>query len=140
MTQKVRLPREVAGAIERLQNEYKNSNLAILSGSMSVSRYNDPDWNVLHNYVFPDNEENFFKLVDALRYGYEIEPEPITVTVTAKQMDHIRLVYSYDADLPSSHTRSYSDGVRFGVRRTLDHLGVEIPGVNAPATSSKKSG
>jgi len=135
MTQKVRLPREVAEALERAKSEFTDAQfIARCIANVNWAMENGGFWLTLYEYG------KFFDLIDALRYGYEIEPEPITVTVTAKQIDHIRLVYSYDADLPSSHTRSYSDGVRFGVRRTLDHLGVEIPGVNAPATSSTKSG
>ena len=139
MTQKVRLPREVAGAIEEARKDMFYAEHILVHACNPDNREQGEHWGTLNDFI-AESKDGIFKIADALRYGYEIEPEPITVTVTAKQMDHIRLVYSYDADLPSSHERSYSDGVRFGVRRTLDHLGVEIPGVNAPATSSKKSG
>lgn len=67
---KVKLPHEVAEAIEELRKD--SSDKYILWASCRPdSEDGSGFWKTLYNFV--DGSDNIFKLADALRYGYEIE-------------------------------------------------------------------
>jgi len=116
--EKVKLPRRVAEALE----EAKGS----CGGDIDKIAWNIPRgyrgdvwfWNEL--YEFSLNNGGFLKLIDALRYGYDIEPEPITVTITPEMQDKLRKMYN---DSPRDE--------RVGIRYALTALDIKIPGVNA---------
>jgi len=78
-------------------------------------------WKTLYDF---GNNGGFLKLIDALRYGYEIEDEPITVTITPVQQNKIRSFcncYKQNCDYHSLNV----------VKAVLDSLEIKIPGVNA---------
>lgn len=126
--EKVKLPREVAEAIESLRNSDSELDFPpggpddafILLESCQNERVcaemNFKHWATLHKFV--REGRNIFKLADALRYGYEIEPEPITVTITPEMQDELRKVYN---DCPFNE--------KVGFRSALTVLDLKIPGV-----------
>ena len=118
--EKVKLPRHVAEALEEAKGRAKGSGPEWVAWCIpneemkGIGEY----WGVL--YDFGNEPGGFFKLIDALRYGYDIQPEPITVTITPKQQEQIKEFYTS------------ADPVREEiVRRFLELLRLEIPGVNA---------
>jgi len=66
--QKVVLPREVARALEKAMNEIGNHEEI----AWSIPGWEDTDGyrHVLHRYAL--SQGNFFRLVDAMRYGYKV--------------------------------------------------------------------
>lgn len=116
--EKVKLPRRVAEALEEAKGSYGGDIDMI---SWNIPREDRGDvwfWNVL--YEFSLNDGGFLKLIDALRYGYDIEPKPITVTITPEMQDELRKVYN---DCPFNE--------KVGFRSALTVLDLKIPGVNA---------
>jgi len=134
--EKVKLPRRVAEALE----EAKGS----CGGNIDMIAWNIPRgyrgdvwfWNEL--YEFSLNNGGFLKLIDALRYGYDIEPEPITVTITPEMQEKVK---KYFADKEAERKEAEKDGLTltvrqidnevYGARYILKVLGIAIPGVNA---------
>ena len=117
---KVRLPREVAEALEKVKKSAVGDEefIAWLIPDEDWAKIQGKFWTVLHEYG--NKNGNFFKLIDALRYGYDIEPEPITVTITPEMQDELRKVYN---DCPFNE--------KVGFRSALTALDLKIPGVNA---------
>lgn len=124
--EKVKLPREVAEAIEQIKNSEGENGLVpfplqdafILFEACRYDVKDSSQWSVLNQFV--RESENIFRLAEALKYGYEIEPEPITVTVTAEMQDELRKVYN---DCPFNE--------KVGFRCALTVLDLKITGVNA---------
>lgn len=74
MTEKVKIPQNVADAIEKLRGLYSNYGIVIAvekggSDNLSESR------STLFNWTHEEDGENANKLLQALVNGYEIEPE-----------------------------------------------------------------
>ena len=124
---KVKLPREVAEAIETLRKSgdenlpFGINDAFILWESCCCD---DVKWQTLNRYV--KEGDNIFKVADALRYGYEIEPDPITVTVTEDQIEKVKgLYHSLDPTAVG-----FKNGWRLGFTAALDAVGIKIQGVN----------
>jgi len=142
--QKVTLPRHVAEAIEQIKNSEGENGLVpfplqdafILFEACRYDVKDSSQWSVLNQFV--RESENIFKLAEALKYGYEIEPEPITVTVTAELQEKAR---KYFADKEAERKEAEKEGFTgivqqigsevYGARYILKVLGITIPGVNA---------
>ena len=118
--EKVKLPRHVAEALEEAKGRAKGASPELVAWCIPNKEMKGRGefWGVL--YDFSNEPGGFFKLIDALRYGYDIEPEPITVTVTAEMQDELRKVYN---DCPFNE--------KVGFRSALTALDLKIPGVNA---------
>ena len=121
---KVRLPREVAEALEKAKDQFENmpEQVAWCIPDESMEAIHGDHWKVLHDYANTTNG-GFFRLVDAIRYGYEPEPEPITIVITPEMQERIKTwyeAYQEDAD------RHY----RIGFAIALGLCGIKIPGVN----------
>jgi deoxyadenosine/deoxycytidine kinase len=121
MTDKVTLPREVAEAIEDLRKDHYDNRALIDEIYEGATRP------VLQAYA----EANFDTLLNALVNGYEIEKSP---------EDKVR---EYFKQLSECWFRLFKEGdtnnlgVGYlhrmeAVMHTLNLLGIEIPGVNAP--------
>jgi len=120
--EKVKLPRHVVEALEKAKESSAWGKdpefIAWCIPDREWALDKGEPWLTLHEYG--DKTGNFFKLIDALRYGYEIEEEPITVTITPEMQDELRKVYN---DCPFNE--------KVGFRSALTALDLKIPGVNA---------
>ena len=127
--EKVKLPRHVAEAIERIKNlvPLQLQDAFILFEACRYDVKDSSPWSVLNQFV--RESENIFKLAEALKYGYEIEPEPITVTVTAEQIEKIK--GRYRPPHSSAVVAVVENAWRLGFTAALDEVGIKIPGVNA---------
>jgi len=117
---KVILPRKVAEALEKVKENTSDDEefIAWCIPDEKCAKKREEFWKVLHEYG--SAKGNFFKLIDALRYGYEIELEPITITITPQMQIALRRIYE--------HLRFFE---RVGFERVLSALDLKIPGVNA---------
>jgi len=93
-------------------------------------------WGVL--YDFGNEPGGFFKLIDALRYGYDIQPEPITVTITPEMQEKAKKYFAdKKAECKEAEKEGFTNtvwqigGEVYGARYILKVLGITIPGVNA---------
>jgi len=125
--EKVKLPRHVAEAIEKIKNlvQFQLQDAFILFEACRYDVKDSSPWSVLNQFV--RESENIFKLAEALKYGYEIEEEPITVTITPEQQEKIRGYYKAHVDMNTVEGRANADIIY----RTLEFAGITIPGVNA---------
>ena len=135
---KVRLPREVAEALEKVKKSAVGDEefIAWLIPDEDWAKIQGKFWTVLHEYG--NKNGNFFKLIDALRYGYEIETEQITVTITPEVQEKVK---KYFADKKAERKEAEKDWYKssvqqidsevYGARYILKVLGINIPGVNA---------
>ena len=117
--EKVKLPLHVAEAIDFLQREGWTKD-GIVWGVTNERHIKSGDKKLRVLFDFAIGGDNVLKVADALRYGYEIEPEPITVTITQEMQDELRKVYN---DCPFNE--------KVGFRSALTVLDLKIPGVNA---------
>jgi hypothetical protein len=123
---KVRLPREVAEALEKLGKRYSKDFILWHS-----SREDYPDaerdvWKTIHEFVYiPDA---IFTLADALRYGYVID-EPIWVEITTEQQEKIRRYYE-SISKDDEESEEFKRGEQLGFREALTLTGIKIHGVN----------
>jgi len=120
---KVKLPREVAEAVTNLLKQHEPSYI-LWRSSRPEADDDGGDWGVI--YDFASTRGNNFKLADALRYGYEIKLEPITVMLDPEKIEQIRAEY-YRAD-PAAH--GLEEGWQMGFLAALDLVGIKIPTVN----------
>lgn len=148
--EKVKLPSEVAEALERAKNwaglrdkepileewgineEVKAELVAWFIPDKTVAEKRGEYWQILHK--FGNEPGGFFKLIDALRYGYEIEDEPITVTVTAEMQEAIRRYFEEAKsrkEFDNDRISWAATGEVTAIEDTLDIIGLKIPGVNA---------
>jgi len=134
--EKVKLPREVAEAIERLGQRFSRKNiLAILlkghlTGDVYAGEY-QKEVSILRSMEFDD-------ILLALANGYDIEPEPITVTITPEMQEKVKKYFAYkEAECKEAEKEGLTGTVRqigsevYGARYILKVLGITIPGVNA---------
>jgi hypothetical protein len=117
---KVTLPREVAEALEKERGALPD-NAYILWKSSRDDAKERKYFSILHEFV--NQKDNIFKLADALRYGYEVEPEPITVTITPEMQKQIRTWYEGHQEDADSH-------FRIGFVTALGLCNIKISGVN----------
>jgi len=115
---KVRLPRAVAEAIEKLRTAGHVDHYILWKSCRDDNESYSEPWKVLRTFTAYDSYAAF-RLADALRYGYIVE-EPITVTITPEQQDWIR-----------KHYRNMTLGQQEAIQLILsDVLGIKIPEVN----------
>jgi hypothetical protein len=118
--EKVKLPKEVAEAIERLRNEGASVHEIVYdyaSGNVLYSQYNK-----LADFA----SDNFDTLLKALVNGYEVEMTP-----EEKVREYYdRWKFQADADL-CIEERVIAERSMNVIKCTLDNLGIKIEGVNA---------
>ena len=114
---KVRLPRQVAEALESARIDYPNEDDFILWKSCQEDGKKNY-FKVLQS--FTRSRGGAITLARAILNGYEIETEPITVTITPEMQDKLRKMYN---DSPRDE--------RVGIRYALTALDLKIHGVNA---------
>ena len=121
---KVRLPREVAEALEKAKDQFENmpEQVAWCIPDESMEAIHGDHWKVLHDYANTTNG-GFFRLVDAIRYGYEPEPEPITIVITPEMQEQIKTWYE-------AHQEDADRHYRIGFVTALGLCGIKISGVN----------
>jgi len=132
MADKVKLPREVAEALEKILKDEpdldKDRQFIVWNSAHAPNKFDSGPWGVLYDFV---GSGNIFLLADALRYGYEVELEPITVTITPEMQEKITQYYAnLDPNTQEdAFDREFVLGERSGVRFTLKMLGITIPGI-----------
>lgn len=127
--EKVKLPRHVAEALDEAGqwadiHGISADFVAWCIPNKIMAEKHGEYWKTLYDFGY---NGGFLKLIDALRYGYEVEPEPITVTVTAEQIEKAKELY-HSTD-PSAV--GFENGWRLGFTAALDAVGIKIHGVNA---------
>jgi Protein of unknown function (DUF1642). len=116
MSDKVKLPREVAEAIEDLRKDHYDNRALIDEIYEGAARP------VLQAYA----ETNFDTLLNALINGYEIEKSP-----EEKVREYYEGLIETKQDLSNDdYTRELAAYEASGVSKTLDLLGIKIEGVN----------
>jgi Protein of unknown function (DUF1642) len=115
---RVTLPREVAEAIEDLRKDHYDNRALIDEIYEGAARP------VLQAYA----EANFDTLLNALVNGYEIEKSP--EDKVREYYEEIREVFKSTID--GSYDEEYLRGIMHGVVKTLNLLGIKVPGVNVP--------
>jgi Protein of unknown function (DUF1642) len=136
MTDKVKLPREVAEAIEKIR-EKGGRNYAIVRAAIKLSEASTEE-KVISDWVTENFQDNLDALIIALVNGYEIEKSPEDIDAERKEK-----VREYFKQLSERWYRLFKDGDTHelgigylhrmeAVMHTLNLLGIEIPGVNAP--------
>ena len=119
---KVWLPREVAEALEEeKENGDHGGDIEYIAWRIPQWAHEDGHRRVL--FEFSGQGNGFFSLIDALRYGYEVEPEPITVTITPEMQEQIKTWYEAHQEDADSH-------YRIGFVTALGLCGIKISGVN----------
>lgn len=142
---KPKLPREVAKAINTLRmgdvSDYGIVALTFSKDEKLYRSFNPVSRNsidILRRFTFSDMEDEDFDwkissdgpakadvLLKSLVNGYEIEEEPITVTITPEQINNIR---NYYMRLTNPHVeKPRASQVLVDV---VNKLGIEIEGVN----------
>jgi hypothetical protein len=120
---RVTLPREVAEAIEDLRNKgWRNTYLMRIPFTSSVSGTSS---DIIRQYAV-DNLETY---MSALVNGYEIEKSP--EDKVREYYEEMREVFKSTID--GSYDEEYLRGIMHGVVKTLNLLGIKVPGVNASA-------
>jgi len=118
---KVPLPRKVAEALEKLGKIFPKDFILWRSSREDYPDAERDAWKTIHEFV--DIPDAIFTLADALRYGYEPEPEPITIVITPEMQEQIKTWYEAHKDEAYSHYRK-------GFVAALNILGIEISEVN----------
>ena len=121
---KVPLPRKVVDALKDIKAEKGNLDCYILWRASRPESAEDENtnWNVLYEFVNTVGD-NIFLLADALRYGYEPEPEPITIVITPEMQEQIKTWYE-------AHQEDADRHYRIGFVTALGLCGIKISGVN----------
>jgi len=117
--EKVKLPRKVAEAIESLKTDWYTNSTILQSLFKEV--WPDPHAPYFEALIEYDNVD---KLITALVVGYEIEEEPITVTIALEQQENFKRFLRKQIDLENYNYVSV-------IKKALDILGITIDGVNA---------
>jgi predicted mannosyl-3-phosphoglycerate phosphatase (HAD superfamily) len=125
MTDKVKLPREVAEAIEKIR-EKGGRNYAIIRAAIKLSEASAEE-KVISDWVIKNFQDNLDALIIALVNGYEIEKSP---------EDKVReyyegLIETKTDSLNDPYTRELAAYEASAVVKTLNLLDIKIPGVNA---------
>jgi len=127
---KVPLSREVAEALEKAKDQFENmpEQVAWCIPDENMATIYGDHWRVLFDYA-DGNNNGFFQLIDALRYGYYID-EPITVEITADIKEKIRELYkSAEYRSKTSKSTRASDvavGEMVAIRDFLNVLNLKI--------------
>jgi uncharacterized protein (UPF0297 family) len=122
MTDKVKLPREVAEALDSLR-EKGYSNFTILSYVINEKYIAHlPEITTIVK-AYERDDFSFDKLLNALVNGYEIEKSP---------EEKVREYYE-SLDKRPLCSEAYGWHEAKAIKKTLDLLGIKIPGVNADA-------
>lgn len=110
---KVKLPREVAEAIQRVRSHYKSG------CEYDLDLLKKEDWDCIHPIVVftQDSRVNMQLYFEALVNGYEVEQTP---------EDKVRDYFNYCKNSAAPEIRSEM----YGIRNTLNILGIKIEGVN----------
>jgi hypothetical protein len=128
---RVTIPREVAEAIENVRKRLGWTDEVILHKTYTNG------WEAEWTEVLNENgdENKAFLIAQALVNGYEIEKSP--EELEAERKEKVRELYDKAlenyAALPASPESAYYDGLTQGILKTLEALGIKIPGVNADA-------
>jgi hypothetical protein len=134
---KVQLPREVAEALENIKAQKGNLDCYILWRASQPESAEDKNtnWNVLYEFVTKVGN-NIFLLADALRYGYEVEPdevdpepETITVTITTEQQEKIKKFYCDRLAWAIKASDGWYSAYCGGFQHALTLVGIKIPGI-----------
>jgi len=120
----VKLPREVAEALEKLGKRFPKDFILWHSSREDYPDAERDAWKTIHEFV--DIPDAIFTLADALRYGYEIEEEPITVTITAEMQKKLREYYKCH----DIHDRGTATSRRTTISHMCEIFGIKIQGVN----------
>ena len=124
---KVPLPREVAEALEEAKKLFPDD---IELVAWSIPNENmagmGEHWGVLFNYA-NGNNNGFFQLIDAIRYGYYIS-EPITVEITTEMQEMIRKYIG--SGIQVRENVDFAQGEASGLMTALSIFNIKIPGVN----------
>lgn len=128
--EKVTLPRKVAESLEKLGQRYSRKNiLAILlkghlTGDVYAGEYQE-EISILRSMEFDD-------ILLALANGYEIEDEPITVTVTEEMQNKFRRKFLRHGEKTKDTgvTSVIAKARQIGMVEALEILGIKIHGVN----------
>jgi hypothetical protein len=127
---KVRLPREVAEALEKILKDEpdldKDRQFIVWNSAHAPNKFDSGPWGVLYDFV---GSGNIFLLADALRYGYVID-EPIRVEITTEQQEKIRRYYE-SISKDDEESEEFKRGEQLGFREAYDLAGIKIDGVNA---------
>ncbi|REK55516.1 MAG: hypothetical protein C6W55_09650 [Thermobacillus sp.] len=123
MADKVKLPRHICEALDKAKQDHPD---------IDFLAWLIPQWEeeggykkVIYDFSASPRDNSFIKLIDALRYGYEIEAEPITVTITPEQQEQLRQAY----DRYRSALDEFSGEYLRGIRDALTLAGISIPGI-----------
>ncbi|MGN7387782.1 hypothetical protein [Sporosarcina sp. SAFN-015] len=126
---KVKIPQKVMEAIDKLLGGIdgyhftKYGILAHLDDAKELAKF--AELRVLNDYynsLEMDSQRHPNELMRALVNGYEVEKTP---------EEKVRDYYGKINALIAEHRYSHDVGVRFGIEKTLDLLGIKIEGVNA---------
>jgi len=117
---KVRLPREVAEALEKLGKRFPKDFILWHSSREDYPDAERDAWKTIHEFV--DIPDAIFTLADALRYGYVID-EPIRVEITPEMQEKIKTWYE-------EHQEDAYNHYRIGFVTALGLCGIKISGVN----------
>lgn len=115
MTEKLKVSREVADAIERVKINFSFEE--IIASQIKTNRKGAPKWT---GYFKPLNNLSAEKLAKALIVGYEVEMTPHEV-IAAEYADRRKSV---------TVKLGFNEGVMIGIKFTLNTLGITIEGVN----------
>ena len=123
---KVRLPRHVAEALDEARkwadiHGISANFVAWCIPNKNMAEKHGEYWKTLYDF---GNNGGFLKLIDAFRYGYEVESEPITVTITPEMQEQIKTWYE-------AHQEDADRHYRIGFVTALGLCGIKIQGVNA---------
>lgn len=112
MTEKLKVSREVADAIERVKINFSFEE--IIASQIKKNLKGAPKWT---GYFKPLNNLSAEQLATALINGYEVEITPHEVIAK----EYIGLL---------ADTSYYGDGFADGIEFTLNTLGIKVKGVN----------
>ena len=116
MSEKVKLPKEVAEAVEILKTQHFGDD-SILFGVLGNTT--DSEFITLRKYA---QNVSFKSLLRALVNGYEIEGAPITLEITTAQIKSLKSYYTSDCIL-----REY----KVGLRDALETIGLKVEGITS---------
>lgn len=125
MTDKVKLSREVAEALDSLRRQ-GGGNYEIVAAFIK-RRKEIPEIKTLAD-AFELNKISFDDILNALVNGYEIEKSPEDKVREYYERASKRFLSLEDG----SYEDGYVSGVIDAVEETLNLLGIKVPGVNVP--------
>jgi len=125
MADKVKLPREVAEALEKLGKIFPKDFILWHSSREDYPDAERDAWKTINEFV--DIPDAIFTLADALRYGYVID-EPITVEITTEMQE---MIQQYIGSIRQDRENvDFAQGEEMGLMTALSIFNIKIPGVN----------